>query len=91
MLDEKAREAFCNGKLPPRWSDRTTWKRAGSGAICALCDEPVTPDQMELEIEVKRHRPMPETYSLHVECYEVCEYQRVAVERSRVPSRFTTG
>jgi hypothetical protein len=81
ILREKAREAICIGKLPAGRPDRITLIGTGSGATCAVCDEPVTPDQMELEIEVKRHKSTPslEAYSFHAKCFQAWEFEREKV------------
>lgn len=77
MLEEKARKAIWSGKLPARRPDRATWRGTGSGATCGVCDEPVTPNQLEMEIEVQRREPMPglEGYSLHTKCFQAWEFE----------------
>lgn len=47
---EAARQAIRAGKLPSRPPDRT-WGGAGSGCPCAICGHPVTPDEVEIELE----------------------------------------
>jgi hypothetical protein len=73
ILQEKAREAICSGKLPAERPDRTTWGGTGSGAACAVCDEPVKPDQMELELEFKRQGSGK--YRLHSKCFTAWEFE----------------
>jgi hypothetical protein len=52
-LREQARAAIQSGKLPSRPPDRT-WGGPGVGAACAVCDLPVTKDQLEFEIQFVR-------------------------------------
>jgi hypothetical protein len=44
-LREKAPKAVENGKLPRRRPDRT-WEGPGTGAACAVCENPVTKDEV---------------------------------------------
>jgi hypothetical protein len=68
-LREKARAAIQNGTLPTRRADRR-FGGPGTGAPCAVCGQPVTLDQHEIEIEFNRHGPMPglDRYHLHRRC-----------------------
>jgi hypothetical protein len=77
MLKEKARKAIWSGKLPALRPDRTTLKGTGSGATCGACDEPLTPNEREIEIEVRRPEPTPglEVYGLHAKCFEAWEFE----------------
>ena len=59
VLAQKARDAICNGALPARTANRT-FGGPGNGAICAVCGEPVTSNQMELEIESNRQARRPD-------------------------------
>ena len=65
-LAAKARDAIRTGRLPARAANRT-FGGPGNGAICAVCGEPVTRSQMELEIEFNRHGTAPglDRYHLH--------------------------
>lgn len=57
-LAAHAREAVRSGNLPSRRPDRT-FGGPGNGAACAVCDQPVRRDQMELELEFNRHGARP--------------------------------
>ena len=77
VLAQKARDAICNGALPARTANRT-FGGPGNGAICAVCGEPVTSNQMELEIEFNRHGATPglDRYHLHTKCLAAWELER---------------
>ena len=50
----------------------------GTGATCAVCGEPATRSQMELEIEFNRHGATPglDRYHLHTKCFTAWELER---------------
>jgi hypothetical protein len=48
-LRRLARLVLENGKLPRRDPNRT-WGGPGVGAACAICDQPVTPEEIEYEV-----------------------------------------
>ena len=76
-LREKARQVLRDGKLPNRRPDRT-WGGPGVGARCSVCDLPVTPDQLEFEIEFARDgdNPGPDKYHVHTRCFAAWEFER---------------
>ena len=49
-LRKVAREVLRAGKLPRQEPDRT-WGGPGVGALCAVCEKPVTRDEMEYEVQ----------------------------------------
>jgi len=75
-LAAKVRDAIRAGRLPARGANRTCGG-PGNGAICAVCGEPVTRSQMELEIEFNRHGTAPapglDRYHLHTKCFAAWE------------------
>jgi hypothetical protein len=77
VLREKAREAIRTGTLPARRPDRR-FGGAGGGGLCAVCGEPVTQDQMEVEMEFNRHGVTPglDSYRLHPRCYMAWDFER---------------
>ena len=77
LLRDKARAAIKSGKLPARSADRT-WGGNGVGAICSVCDLPVTKDDKELEIQVAHDgdNPRLDKYHLHVRCFAAWEFER---------------
>jgi hypothetical protein len=83
-LHEKARAVIRAGKLPNRRPDRT-WGGPGVGADCAICDAPVTHEEVEFEIEFARNgdRPGPDAYHVHVSCYAAWEFERHKLELAR--------
>ena len=61
--------------------DRTTGG-AGSGAVCAVCDEPVMRHMTELELEFNREgEPSSDVYRLHHRCFAALEMERMALRR----------
>jgi len=76
-LAAKARDAIRAGRLPARAANRT-FGGPGNGSVCAVCGEPVTSNQMELEIEFNRHGAAPglDRYHLHTKCFAAWETER---------------
>ena len=75
-LAAKVRDAIRAGRLPARGpTANRTFGGPGNGAICAVCGEPVTRSQMELEIEFNRHGTAPglDRYHLHTKCFAAWE------------------
>jgi hypothetical protein len=77
LLCEKAREGVRKGRLPSRDPD-STWGGPGVGVSCAVCELPVTKDQMELRIEFVRggSHVDPDKYHVHVRCFAAWEFER---------------
>jgi hypothetical protein len=50
----------------------------GIGAECTICRTPVTPDQIEYEIEFARNGDTPgrDTYRLHSHCFTAWTFER---------------
>ena len=72
-LREKAREAVRTGSLPTRPPDQI-WGGSGNGFECAICRQPVSPDDLELEIEfaaVSRGRDA--VHHVHPRCFALWE------------------
>ena len=78
ILREKARAAVRDGKIPARRPDRT-WGGRGVGASCAICELPVTKDQMEFEIQFARDGDNPglDMFHVHLRCFAAWEFERV--------------
>ena len=78
LLREQARTAVQNGKIPARSPDRT-WGGPGLGNECAVCQRPVTKEEMELEIEFATPTgggPELAQFHLHVRCFAAWEFER---------------
>ena len=79
VLRAKARDAVQTGKLPGRTPDRT-WGGPGVGVPCAICQLPVTKEQMEFEIEFARNGQSLEAgldkYHVHIRCFAAWEFER---------------
>jgi hypothetical protein len=77
LLRERARKAVQDGKLPARPPDRT-WGGPGVGVQCAVCELPVTKDQVEIEIEFADDgiAPRLDRYHVHVRCFAAWEFER---------------
>jgi hypothetical protein len=73
----RVREVLKAGKLPNRRPD-STWGGSGVGAPCAVCDLPITHDQLEFEIEFARNGDNPglDKYHVHVRCFAAWEFER---------------
>lgn len=85
VLRNKARMAMQSGRLPS-CSPEQTWGGPGAGDRCAVCDQPVTRDQIELEL---RFPPQPGgraigTSHLHIECFSAWERERQNLKPGRV-------
>jgi hypothetical protein len=77
ILREKARTVVRSGKLPARRPDRT-WGGPGVGAQCAVCDLPVTKDELEFEIQFARDGDSPglDKFHVHIRCFAAWEFER---------------
>jgi hypothetical protein len=77
MLREKARAGVRSGKLPRRRPDRT-WGGPGVGALCAVCELPVTQAEMEFEIQFTRDGSNPglDKFHVHIRCFAAWEFER---------------
>jgi hypothetical protein len=77
LLRQKARAAVRTGKLPARKPDRT-WGGPGIGAECAVCEQPVTHDEMEFEIQFVRDGDNPglDKFHVHIRCFAAWEFER---------------
>ncbi len=77
VLREFARLAIRRGALPRREADRTL-SRPGVGALCAVCERPVTADRVEWEIQFAHDDANPglDKYRLHLRCFAVWELER---------------
>jgi hypothetical protein len=53
QLRQLARQVIRSEKLPRRDPDRT-WGGQGIGALCTVCEQPVTLDQTEYEVQFAR-------------------------------------
>ena len=82
QLRQLARQVLLNGTLPRRDPDRT-WGGPGVGAMCTVCEQPVTPDQMEYEVQFARdgNNPGLDRFHLHIRCFAVWELERTKFER----------
>ena len=77
ILREKARAVVENGKLPARSPDRT-WGGPGVGAACAVCERPVTKQELEFEIEFAHNGDNPglDKFHVHIRCFAAWEFER---------------
>ena len=78
VLRAKAQEVIRTGKLPNKRPDRT-WGGPGVGALCTICGEPVTWDQLELEFQCERDGDNPglDKFHIHIQCFAAWELERV--------------
>ena len=76
-LRKVAREVLRAGKLPRQDPDRT-WGGPGVGAPCAVCEKPVTRDELEYEVQFAHDGASPglDKYHLHLRCFAAWELER---------------
>jgi hypothetical protein len=76
LLRDKARDAVQKGKMPPRKPGRM-WGGPGVGVSCAVCELPVTKDQLEIEFEFAHDGNGPELdrFRVHVRCFAAWEFE----------------
>ena len=81
-----AREAIQTGRLP-KGNPRGTWGGPGRRALCALCETPVGPEELELEVEFAPANggSVPERHHLHPRCFAAWEFERRKPEVIALP------
>jgi hypothetical protein len=84
MLDEAplrefARHAIRHGTLPGRGPART-WAGPGVGALCSVCESPITQDHLDYEVEFARDGGYCglDKLHLHQRCFAAWEFERTA-------------
>jgi hypothetical protein len=83
MLREQARRMIRAGKLPRRSAD-AMWGGPGENARCGVCGIPVTPAEVEMEIEFARTDGSgSDTYHLHGRCMAAWEAERSDCETNQ--------
>lgn len=74
MTDERLRkrvfDAMSRGHLPSSFP-RRSWAGNGTGDICALCERPITEQQLEREFQDSKEPTR--SYHLHLQCADACE------------------
>jgi hypothetical protein len=77
ILREKARAAIQSGKVPARTPDRT-WGGPGVGAKCAVCEKPVTQNELEFEIQFAHDGDNLglDEFHVHTRCFAAWEFER---------------
>jgi hypothetical protein len=92
MLRDRVREAIRTGKLPDRSPERT-WGGQGSGTCCAICDERLSPHQVEFELEFATGDDGRggENCHVHVCCFSAWERQRLDLKRDTVTATGLSG
>ena len=69
-LRERVAAAIAHGRLPTRLPKKY-WAGQGSGNICAFCERPITPEQ--LDAECPDGQDQEQSYHLHLRCLTDCE------------------
>ena len=80
---ERARAAIRAAMIPIRRPDRV-WGGPGAGAPCAVCELPITRDQLELEFD---QVGAPDTLHFHIRCFAAWELERTKVEGAPPPQQ----
>ena len=65
-LRQAIREGIMHGALP-REHCRMTWYGPGTGGTCVACEQPITPDDVEVECDLQNGG----TLRFHRRCYDV--------------------
>jgi hypothetical protein len=80
LLRAMTRAVIQAGKLPGRTPDRT-WGGPGVGAPCAVCDVPVRPTELEVEIEFAHNGANPglDKFHVHLRCFAAWEFERKSI------------
>jgi hypothetical protein len=83
-LREKVRQRIQSGALP-RAKPNRTWGGPGAGLICAVCDQRITRDQIEYEVQfVQEGVSAPQICHLHLACFAAWELERGLMMRAGV-------
>jgi hypothetical protein len=82
VLREKARLAIQSGKLPDRLPE-STFGGPGTGAPCAVCDRPVRPDELEIELKYSERAKDSPNYHFHVRCHRSWEIECLIFSRAK--------
>jgi hypothetical protein len=82
-LREFARFAIRNGTLPRRDPARI-WAGPSVGALCTVCEKPITRDQLEYEVEFPPDGGNPglDQFHFHLQCFAAWEVERTKLEAS---------
>jgi hypothetical protein len=83
-LRENARQRIQSGAMP-RAKPNRTWGGPGAGLTCGLCDQPITRDQIEYEVQfVQEGMSVPQIVHLHLACFAAWELERGLMIRASV-------
>jgi hypothetical protein len=76
-LRDQARAHLQSGKLPNH-CPRRVWGGPGAGLECAVCELPVSPEQVEMQVEFLRDHDveLPEVFHVHSRCFAAWELER---------------
>lgn len=82
-LRRVARERIAAGQLP-RAVPLQMWGGKGIGRLCALCDQAIEPEEMELEVEQRIAEELA-PLRFHVVCHSLWQFEcaRDALNRSQ--------
>ena len=89
ILREKAREAVRNGTLPTSKPSHLLGGPARSGDTCALCGEPLTQGQAELEVEFDG-ASKSDRNCFHPRCFAAWELECTKIDGPSEPPRRST-
>ena len=77
QLRAKAHEALRAGTVPNRRL-MNVWAGQGCGACCAICSDPLKPDELEYELELSGNSDGcgVRDYHMHIACFAAWERER---------------
>jgi hypothetical protein len=67
-LRRAARNRIASGRLP-RYVPERAWGGKGTGRLCALCDDSIPSDEMEIEVESWIDDEDLQAFQFHVGCH----------------------
>jgi len=83
-LRENVRQRIQSGALP-RAKPNRTWGGPGAGLTCAVCDQRITRNQIEYEVQfVQEGTTVLQVVHLHLACFAAWELERGLMIRAGV-------
>ena len=75
-IRDKIREKITSGLLPLLAPNRT-WGGPGAGLRCVVCEQPISKDQIEFEVQfIQEGQSAPQVSHFHLDCFAAWELER---------------